>query len=275
MSRHHQQWSRASARLDCIVKGADDRTGTKPPPIRARSSMTSSATRAHSNSRPRLDPGKPVSPRPHPKLPRPSSVIVKSGADDPGELVEFVAPPVPTADAGDDDNDNDDDLVDVDTDEDVDLVGEVDNDGTASIVDVPRSAAPVTLQYRMNGKTTTKKHRLAERRSRLFPCAGDNRILRALLHQAGFTRTYRGHQWDLHWTGRAVVRNEVYRHLRAGQKISRFPNVEQLTRKDSLFMNIARMQRLHAAGNPFCFIPETFLLPMVTPSWHPALMGRH
>ncbi|XXQ39114.1 Tubulin--tyrosine ligase-like protein 5 [Plasmodiophora brassicae] len=241
MSRHHQQWSRASARLDCIVKGADDRTGTKPPPIRARSSMTSSATRAHSNSRPRLDPGKPVSPRPHPKLPRPSSVIVKSGADDPGELVEFVAPPVPTAGAGDDDNDNDDDLVDVDTDEDVDLVGEVDNDGTASIVDVPRSAAPVTLQYRMNG---------------------DNRILRALLHQAGFTRTYRGHQWDLHWTGRAVVRNEVYRHLRAGQKISRFPNVEQLTRKDSLFMNIARMQRLHAAGNPFCFIPETFLLPM-------------
>ena len=47
------------------------------------------------------------------------------------------------------------------------------------------------------------------------------------------------------------------------QKVNHFPRSNEITRKDSLYKHIARMQTLHGARH-FDFVPKTFILPNET-----------
>lgn len=87
-------------------------------------------------------------------------------------------------------------------------------------------------------------HRLDNKDSPRYKMTCDCRILREVLQHQGLQRTSHAIEWDVYWT-MAPVATRVYRRLRPEQRISRFPRIEELTRKDSLFVNVARMQRVH------------------------------
>ncbi|KAJ1626447.1 tubulin-tyrosine ligase family-domain-containing protein, partial [Pavlovales sp. CCMP2436] len=86
----------------------------------------------------------------------------------------------------------------------------------------------------------------------------DCALVRGVLEANGFRPTT-GPDYNLLWTGAAVT-PAVLSRLGAYQKVNRFPQMHEITRKDRLCRNLFRMREIHGARH-FDFIPSTYVLP--------------
>lgn len=84
------------------------------------------------------------------------------------------------------------------------------------------------------------------------------RLVRSVLEQAGFHCT-ESHDWNLLWAG-TVPPRYLFEGLLDYQKINHFPSSQELTRKDRLYANVAKLQDRHGK-EAFDFLPETYILP--------------
>lgn len=86
----------------------------------------------------------------------------------------------------------------------------------------------------------------------------ESKLVRAVLESNGFRPTS-SNEFNLLWTG-SPVKSHMLQSLNAYQKVNRFPQMHELTRKDKLCRNLGRMREIHGARH-FDFIPATFVLP--------------
>jgi len=92
---------------------------------------------------------------------------------------------------------------------------------------------------------------------RLYNCEAV--LIRNTLEANGLKETEGREQWSLFW-GAGMLRSSLYLTLGKGQKVNHFPRSVEMTRKDSLFRNLAKMQALHT-NRHYGFFPATCLLP--------------
>lgn len=92
---------------------------------------------------------------------------------------------------------------------------------------------------------------------RLYNCEAG--LIRKTLEANGLKETSDSGQWSILW-GAGLLRSSLYLTLNRGQKINHFPRSVEITRKDSLFKNLSKMQALHTARQ-YGFFPATYLLP--------------
>jgi tubulin polyglutamylase TTLL5 len=88
----------------------------------------------------------------------------------------------------------------------------------------------------------------------------DTRLVKYLLEDNGFIEVPANHPaWSITWfAGHAKASD--YQTMNRYQRVNRFPKMHEMTRKDLMYKNIAKMQTLHGARN-FDFAPKTFILP--------------
>ena len=88
----------------------------------------------------------------------------------------------------------------------------------------------------------------------------DTRLIKYLLEDNGFIEVPPNHpSWSITWfAGHAKASD--YQTMNRYQRVNRFPKMHEMTRKDLMYKNIAKMQTLHGVRN-FDFAPKTFILP--------------
>eukprot|EP00743_Colponemidia_sp_Colp-15_P008256 GILK01008960.1.p1 GENE.GILK01008960.1~~GILK01008960.1.p1 ORF type:complete len:1151 (-),score=218.57 GILK01008960.1:197-3385(-) len=89
---------------------------------------------------------------------------------------------------------------------------------------------------------------------------GDGRLVRWILENNGFREISGGSDWMFLWTG-GSIKPYMFQTLTRYQKVNHFPRAYEVTRKDCLYRNLARMQALHGHKH-FPFIPKSYILPM-------------
>ncbi|NWQ63616.1 TTLL5 polyglutamylase, partial [Neopipo cinnamomea] len=91
----------------------------------------------------------------------------------------------------------------------------------------------------------------------------DSRLVRSILSAHGFHEASTVHpnsnDYNLMWTG-SHLKPYLLRSLTDIQKVNHFPRSYELTRKDRLYRNVARMQLAHGFKT-FHILPQTFILP--------------
>ena len=97
---------------------------------------------------------------------------------------------------------------------------------------------------------------------RLYNC--EVPLVRKTLEGNGFKEAEGKEQWSVLW-GVGLLRSSLYLTLSRIQKINHFPRSMEMTRKDCLFKNLAKMQALHTSRH-YGFFPSTFILPSDSPS---------
>jgi len=58
--------------------------------------------------------------------------------------------------------------------------------------------------------------------------------------------------------------SQIYQYLGPYQKVNHFPSSYELTRKDCMYRNIAKMQATHGQRH-FNFVPVTYIIPQDIP----------
>ncbi len=109
-------------------------------------------------------------------------------------------------------------------------------------------------------KARTKPNRLPTRLR--FRVLGPNecKIVVATMQKNRFAFTTRkGNDWNVSWVG-TLLRSYEYQGLNRYQRVAQFPRTFEITRKDTLSRNMARMKELHGS-RWFSFVPEGFVLP--------------
>ena len=93
---------------------------------------------------------------------------------------------------------------------------------------------------------------------RLLNC--DTKLIKYLLEDNGFLEVPVNNQaWTISWFGGHAKASD-YQTMNRYQRVNRFPKLHEMTRKDLMYKNLAKMQALHGARN-FDFAPKTFILP--------------
>ncbi|NXC24240.1 TTLL5 polyglutamylase, partial [Campylorhamphus procurvoides] len=88
----------------------------------------------------------------------------------------------------------------------------------------------------------------------------DSRLVRSILTAHGFHEVHpNSTDYNLMWTG-SHLKPYLLRSLTDIQKVNHFPRSYELTRKDRLYKNVARMQLAHGFKT-FHILPQTFILP--------------
>lgn len=85
------------------------------------------------------------------------------------------------------------------------------------------------------------------------------KLVRWTLLDNGLCEVKTGDQWTILWAS-GGLRSSVFQNLGKYQKVNHFPRSMELSRKDCLYKNLARMQALHTSKN-YSFFPKTFILP--------------
>jgi len=73
----------------------------------------------------------------------------------------------------------------------------------------------------------------------------------------GFIVTDTGSDWNLLWTG--YIPGEFLRNVNKFQRINHFPNSHHLGRKDFMWKNIYKMQKIY--GREYDISPKTYIFP--------------
>ncbi len=70
-----------------------------------------------------------------------------------------------------------------------------------------------------------------------------------------------GNNFTLLWSS-SPIKPEVFKCLKKYQKVNHFPKSGEITKKDSLYKNIRKLQtHVKGSNKEFYFIPESFILP--------------
>eukprot|EP00949_MAST-11_sp_MAST-11-sp1_P000951 g951.t1 len=85
------------------------------------------------------------------------------------------------------------------------------------------------------------------------------KIVVSSLQKNGFVQIRRGDAFHVMWTTQQL-KSYDYQALRRHQRINQFPRTHEITRKDTLCRNIARMKETHGERF-FSFVPAGFVLP--------------
>ncbi len=93
-----------------------------------------------------------------------------------------------------------------------------------------------------------------------YKMLSDCKLIKNTLEDNGF-RESKSNNFTLLWSSSAI-KPEVYKNLKKYQKVNHFPKSNEITRKDSLYKNICKLQiHLQANQKQFNFIPESYILP--------------
>ena len=89
----------------------------------------------------------------------------------------------------------------------------------------------------------------------------DVKIIRYTLEDNGFreNNNLRNQDWLVMWSNTGY-KSDVYQNMTKYQKVNHFPRSSELTRKDSMYSRMARMQAMYGEKH-FNFIPKTYILP--------------
>ena len=88
----------------------------------------------------------------------------------------------------------------------------------------------------------------------------DIKLIRYTLEDNGFKElTSNSPSWTILWHG-GPLKNQIYQSLTKYQKVNHFPRSHEITRKDLMYKNLAKMQILHGA-RAFDFVPKTYIMP--------------
>jgi hypothetical protein len=88
----------------------------------------------------------------------------------------------------------------------------------------------------------------------------DTWLVSALLSSHGLTEvSATNNDFNLLWTG-SHPRPHTFSSLRSYQRVNHFPRSYELTRKDRLYKNVARLQHCHGSKH-FDFLPPSFIMP--------------
>lgn len=87
----------------------------------------------------------------------------------------------------------------------------------------------------------------------------DVKLIRYTLEDNGFREIANTNTWTIMWHGGAIKSN-IYQSLTRYQKVNHFPRSHEITRKDLMYKNLAKMQVLHGA-RAFDFVPKTYIMP--------------
>jgi tubulin polyglutamylase TTLL5 len=90
-----------------------------------------------------------------------------------------------------------------------------------------------------------------------FKMLGDVPLIKNTFEANGFRESK--NNWTVLW-GNGYMNTNIYIGISRYQKINHFPRSYEISRKDLLFKNIAKMQSLHGKQH-FSFVPETYVLP--------------
>ena len=86
------------------------------------------------------------------------------------------------------------------------------------------------------------------------------KLIKYTLEDNGFRESLNSDQeWTMMWST-CSMKSQAYQCLHRYQKVNHFPRTTELTRKDCMYKNLARMQSQYGARH-FDFIPKTFILP--------------
>lgn len=86
----------------------------------------------------------------------------------------------------------------------------------------------------------------------------ENKLVRGLLETHGFSNS-ESHEWNLLWSS-CACKSYQFEGLNEYQKINKFPQSHEITRKDRLCFNVVRMQERYGKS-AFDFAPDTYILP--------------
>ena len=88
----------------------------------------------------------------------------------------------------------------------------------------------------------------------------DTWLVSALLSSHGLTEvSATNNDFNLLWTG-SHPRPHTFSSLRSYQRVNHFPRSYELTRKDRLYKNVARLQHCHGSKH-FDFLPPSYIMP--------------
>ena len=89
----------------------------------------------------------------------------------------------------------------------------------------------------------------------------DIKIIRYIFEDNGFreNNNIRNQDWLIMWSNNGF-KSDIYQAMTKHQKVNHFPRSSELTRKDSMYSRMARMQAMYGEKH-FKFIPKTFILP--------------
>lgn len=88
----------------------------------------------------------------------------------------------------------------------------------------------------------------------------DTWLVSSLLSSHGLTEvSATNNDFNLLWTG-SHPRPHTFSSLRSYQRVNHFPRSYELTRKDRLYKNVARLQHCHGSKH-FDFLPPSFIMP--------------
>jgi hypothetical protein len=69
----------------------------------------------------------------------------------------------------------------------------------------------------------------------------------------------RQQEWSVCWAS-SSIKAQFYQAMSRNQKVNHFPKTQEMTRKDSMYRNLARLKEMHGEKH-FAFLPLTFILP--------------
>lgn len=88
----------------------------------------------------------------------------------------------------------------------------------------------------------------------------DVKLIRFTLEDNGFVEaTATKNNWTIMWHG-GPLKMSIYNALTKYQKVNHFPRSYEITRKDLMYKNLARMQVLYGT-KAYDFVPKTFIMP--------------
>lgn len=90
-----------------------------------------------------------------------------------------------------------------------------------------------------------------------FKLNGEVQLIRNTLEDNGLKESK--NDWTVLW-GNGYMNTNIYIGLYSWQKINHFPRSYEISKKDLLYKNLAKMQSLYGIHH-FNFIPETYILP--------------
>ncbi|KAI9559995.1 hypothetical protein GHT06_014003 [Daphnia sinensis] len=129
------------------------------------------------------------------------------------------------------------------------------------LIQIESGRKPSVVKFRASVLSGTPPFQVGKALNLTFRTAqSDTWLVSALLSSHGLTEvSATNNDFNLLWTG-SHPRPHTFSSLRSYQRVNHFPRSYELTRKDRLYKNVARLQHCHGSKH-FDFLPPSFIMP--------------